>query len=101
MRVPIIYDASTDGSAEVARAIAERDARVEVSAHAINRGHIATYNEGLLEWADGDYTVLFSADDRLAAGALPRATRARSQPAGRLRLWASSPFPRRRAAAGA
>ena len=37
-------------------------------------GHIATYNEGLLEWADCDYTVLMSADDRLTPGALRRAT---------------------------
>src|ERR1035441_4659738 len=35
--------------------------------------NIATYNEGLLEWADCDYTVLMSADDRLTPGALRRA----------------------------
>jgi glycosyltransferase involved in cell wall biosynthesis len=46
---------------------------VEVSVHPRNRGHIATYNEGLLEWADADYTVLLSADDRLTPGALRRA----------------------------
>jgi len=72
-RVLVIDDASTDDSAEVARAIAASDGRVEVAEHAANRGHIATYNEGLLEWADGDYTVLLSADDRLAPGALRRA----------------------------
>ena len=74
VRVLVIDDASTDGSAEVARAIAARDPRVQVLAHATNRGHIATYNEGLLDWADGDYSVLLSADDRLAPGALRRAT---------------------------
>ena len=47
---------------------------MEVAVHATNRGHIATYNEGLLEWADGDYSVLMSADDRLTPGALRRAT---------------------------
>jgi glycosyltransferase involved in cell wall biosynthesis len=73
VRILIIDDASTDGSAEVARDIAAGDARVAVAAHATNRGHIATYNEGLLDWADGDYTVLLSADDRLAPGALRRA----------------------------
>jgi GT2 family glycosyltransferase len=73
VRVLIIDDASTDGSAEVARDIAAGDTRVEVAEHAANRGHIATYNEGLLDWADGDYTVLLSADDRLAPGALRRA----------------------------
>jgi glycosyltransferase involved in cell wall biosynthesis len=74
VRVLIIDDASPDGSAEVARGIAARDSRVEVAVHATNKGHIATYNEGLLEWADGDYSVLMSADDRLTPGALRRAT---------------------------
>lgn len=73
VRVLVIDDASPDGSAEVARAIAASDGRVEVAAHATNLGHLATYNEGLLDWADGDYTVLLSADDRLAPGALRRA----------------------------
>jgi glycosyltransferase involved in cell wall biosynthesis len=73
LRVLVIDDASTDNSVEVAKAIAEEDPRVEVVAHSVNRGNIATYNEGLLEWADGDYTVLLSADDRLAPGSLPRA----------------------------
>ena len=39
-----------------------RDNRVEVTVHAINKGNIATFNEGLLEWADGDYCALVSAD---------------------------------------
>lgn len=73
VRVLIIDDASPDGSAEVAQQIAARDSRVEVVVHATNKGHIPTYNEGLLEWADGDYTVLISADDRLTPGALRRA----------------------------
>lgn len=73
VRVLIIDDASPDGSADVARQIAARDPRVEVAVHAANRGNIATYNEGLLEWADGDYCVLMSADDRLTPGALQRA----------------------------
>jgi glycosyltransferase involved in cell wall biosynthesis len=74
VRVLIIDDASPDGSADVARKIEARDPRVEVRVHAANKGHIATYNEGLLEWADGDYCVLISADDRLTPGALRRAT---------------------------
>jgi glycosyltransferase involved in cell wall biosynthesis len=73
VRVLVIDDASGDGSAQVAEAIAARDPRVEVVAHSTNQGHIATYNEGLLGWADGDYTVLLSADDRLTPGALTRA----------------------------
>ncbi len=73
VRVLIIDDASPDDSAAAARALAEREPRVEVRVHETNRGHIATYNEGLLEWADGDYSVLLSADDRLTPGALTRA----------------------------
>jgi hypothetical protein len=47
---------------------------VEVRCHRVNQGHIATYNEGLLDWAEGDYTVLISADDMLTPGSLARAT---------------------------
>jgi len=73
VRVLIIDDASPDDSAEAARAIAAADSRVEVQVHERNQGHLKTYNEGLLDWADGDYTVLLSADDRLVPGALVRA----------------------------
>jgi GT2 family glycosyltransferase len=73
VRVLIIDDASTDDSAAQARRIAAADARVEVREHTSNQRHIATYNEGLLEWADGDYVALLSADDRLTPGALSRA----------------------------
>jgi glycosyltransferase involved in cell wall biosynthesis len=73
VRVLIIDDASPDGSAQVAKEIAADDPRVEVVAHAANRGAIPTYNEGIIEWADGDYTVLMSADDQLTPGALSRA----------------------------
>ena len=73
VRVLIIDDASPDGSAEVAERLAAEDDRIEVRRHAVNRGHIATYNEGLLEWADGDYSVLISADDLLTPGSLARA----------------------------
>lgn len=71
--VHVIDDASTDGSQKVAEMIAERDHRVRLTVHATNRGHIATYNEGLSA-ADSDYVVLLSADDMLAPGALARAT---------------------------
>jgi glycosyltransferase involved in cell wall biosynthesis len=74
VRVLIIDDASPDDSAEMAAKIAARDPRVELVVHKNNKGHIATYNEGLLEWADGDYCVLISADDRLTPGALQRAS---------------------------
>lgn len=73
VRVLIIDDASTDDSAQVAKQIAADDSRVEVITHSVNAGHLATYNEGLLDWADGDYSVLLSADDQLTPGALSRA----------------------------
>ena len=73
VRVLIIDDASPDDSADAAAKIAARDPRVEVLVHSTNKGNIATYNEGLLEWAQGDYTALVSADDRLTPGALRRA----------------------------
>jgi glycosyltransferase involved in cell wall biosynthesis len=74
VRVLVIDDASPDDSAAVALRLAEEDDRVEVRVHRENKGHIATYNEGLLEWADGDYSVLVSADDLLTPGSLARAT---------------------------
>lgn len=73
VRVLIIDDASPDDSAEMARKIAARCSRVEVAVHAANKGNIATFNEGLLEWANGDYCALLSADDRFTPGALRRA----------------------------
>jgi glycosyltransferase involved in cell wall biosynthesis len=73
IRVLIIDDASPDDSAEVAEKIAAREPRVDVVVHATNKGNIATFNEGLIEWADGDYCILLSADDRLTPGALRRA----------------------------
>lgn len=71
--VLILDDASTDDSGRVAEVLADRDRRVRVTHHEWNRGHIATYNEGLSA-ADSDYVVLLSADDMLAPGALSRAT---------------------------
>lgn len=74
VRVLVIDDASPDGSARVAQALAAEDPRVEVRCHATNHGHIATYNEGL-EWGTGDYMLLLSADDVLTPGAFARAAR--------------------------
>ena len=73
VRVLIIDDASPDDSATVAREIASRRPEVEVVVHDSNRGNIATFNEGLLDWADGDYCLLMSADDRATPNALARA----------------------------
>jgi glycosyltransferase involved in cell wall biosynthesis len=73
VRVLIIDDASADETPAVAEALADRDVRVEFRRHPANRGHIATYNEGLLGWAEADYSLLLSADDLLTPGALARA----------------------------
>lgn len=74
VRVLIIDDASDDGSARVAAALAADDDRVEVRVHERNLGCYATYDEGVLDWASAAYTLLLSADDILAPGALARAT---------------------------
>ena len=71
--IVVVDDASPDDSADVARALARSDPRVHVMVHERNRGHIATYNDGLAR-ATGDYVVLLSADDLLTPGALSRAT---------------------------
>lgn len=73
VRVLVIDDTSKDDSAHVGRALAARDPRIEFRRHEINKGHIATYNEGLLGWVNSDYCILLSADDLLAPGALGRA----------------------------
>ena len=71
--VLIVDDASPDDSAAVAHHLAEEDPRVRVLVHAVNQGHIATYNEGLAA-VRGEYVVLLSADDMLAPRGLANAT---------------------------
>jgi glycosyltransferase involved in cell wall biosynthesis len=74
VRVLVIDDCSSDDTPVVAATLAAGSGgRMEVRRHAVNQGHIATYNEGLA-WADGDYVVLLSADDMLTPGSLSRAT---------------------------
>ena len=73
VRVLVIDDCSTDDSLMTARGIAATDPRVRLIAHERNRGHIATYNEGI-DWVGSPYMLLLSADDMLAPGALRRAT---------------------------
>ena len=70
--VLIVDDASTDDSAAVAHRLAAADDRVDVLVHETNRGHIATYNDGLSK-VSGDYVVLLSADDMLVPDSLTRA----------------------------
>ena len=74
-RAIIIDDASTDDSSAVGQELSNRHNNVEFYGHSKNRGHIATYNEGLLAYSTADYVVLLSADDMLAPGSLGRAVR--------------------------
>lgn len=98
LEVIVVDDASADESVEVAQSIAEDDRRVRVIGHSQNRGHIATYNEGLAQ-ARGKYLVLLSADDMLAPGSLSRAVALlESEPAvgfvyGRVPWFTESPPP--------
>ncbi|SDI98935.1 Glycosyl transferase family 2 [Frankineae bacterium MT45] len=72
--VIIIDDKSPDGSGEVADELARRHPGVVRSLrHEVNRGHIATYNEGLAA-AEGEFVVLLDADDVITPGAFARAT---------------------------
>lgn len=75
VRVLIIDDCSTDDTPDVAATLVAEDSRLAYRRHENNLGHIATYNEGLLGWARADYSLLISADDLLAPGALSIATR--------------------------
>lgn len=70
--VIVVDDASTDDSARVARALAERDGRVTVLENETNRGPVATFNRGLAV-AEGEYLVRLDADDLLTPGSLARA----------------------------
>lgn len=69
--VIVVDDASTDGSLDVARAIARSDDRVTLVEHEHNLRHIGTYNDGLSR-ATGTYIVLLSSDDALAPRSLAR-----------------------------
>jgi glycosyltransferase involved in cell wall biosynthesis len=71
-RVLIIDDASSDNTPKVASGLADQDSRVTYWRHQTNKGHIATYNEGI-EWASADYMLVLSADDYVLPGALSKA----------------------------
>jgi glycosyltransferase involved in cell wall biosynthesis len=73
VRVLVIDDASSDDSVAIAGKLASAESRVTFRKHVVNKGHIATYNEGLIDWSEADHTVLLSADDMLAPGSLSRA----------------------------
>ena len=72
LRVLIIDNASTDDSLDVARQLANEDARVELRVHHSNVGPHASFNEGI-DWASADYFLILCADDFLVPHALSRA----------------------------
>ncbi len=72
VKVLIVDDCSPDNTQEIGSALAREDAHVTFRRHEANKGHIATYNEGI-DWADGDFFLLLSADDLATPGALSRA----------------------------
>jgi len=72
LEVIVVDDASSDETPLVTAAFAAADPRVRVIRHQANRGHLATFNEGLKE-ARGEYVLKLDADDMLAPGALARA----------------------------
>lgn len=74
VRVSIIDDCSSDTSAQVGAELAAQYKGVTFRRHAVNKGHIATFNEGIAELT-ADYFLLLSADDYLLPGALARAAR--------------------------
>lgn len=71
VRVLILDDASPDDTQAVGMDLSHRDKRVIYRRHEVNKGHIATYNEGI-DWAESDLFLLLSADDYLLPGALGR-----------------------------
>jgi glycosyltransferase involved in cell wall biosynthesis len=74
IRVLIIDDASPDDTPQVASRLVRMDPRVTYVRHQNNKGHIATYNEGI-EWISSKYYLLLSADDYLLPESLGRALR--------------------------
>lgn len=75
VRVLVIDDHSSDNTTQIGQELAETDSRIQLRRHEVNKGHIATYNEGLIGWSTAEYTVLLSADDLLVPGCLSRAVR--------------------------
>jgi glycosyltransferase involved in cell wall biosynthesis len=72
VRVLIIDDASSDDTPVVGEQFAANDSRVGFRRHSANLGHIRTFNEGIMDWARAPYSLLLSAADALAPGALAR-----------------------------
>lgn len=72
LEIIIVDDKSTDNSLDVALSLQQRHPGIKVIAHEKNKGHIATYNDGLA-LVTGEFLLLLSADDLVTPGALTRA----------------------------
>jgi GT2 family glycosyltransferase len=77
-RVLIVDDCSSDITEETGRRLAQCDPRVTFARHAVNQGHIATYNEALAR-VTADYCMILSPDDLLTRGSLLRAVQVMNQ----------------------
>lgn len=73
VRVLIIDDCSPDNTPDVATRLTKHDSRVSYVRNESNLGLVGTANRGVIDWAEAPFTVLLSADDALAPGALARA----------------------------
>ncbi|KKC38842.1 hypothetical protein WH87_08125 [Devosia epidermidihirudinis] len=72
VRVLVIDDCSSDQTPQVGAALAHEYPMVKFTRHLSNKGHVATFNEGIATLT-ADYFLLLSADDYLLPGALLRA----------------------------
>ena len=72
VQVIVVDDASTDDSAAVAGAFAQRDPRVTLVRHDTNTGHVVAFNDGYAH-AAGEFIVRLDADDLLTPGSVARA----------------------------
>lgn len=71
LEVVVVDDGSTDDTSQICADMAEAEPRLRVIRHAVNRGHIATFNHAL-ESGSGEYVVKLDADDCLTRGSLRR-----------------------------
>lgn len=73
VRILIVDDESRDETPLIGQRLAALDRRITYHRNPHNMGLVATANVGIMNWARAKYTLLLSADDGLADGALARA----------------------------
>ncbi len=72
LRVVVIDNASTDGSAEIVKSFERTDSRVSLIQHERNLGRSTSYRRSV-DWAESKYFMIVCSDDILEPGALERA----------------------------